>query len=94
MNNFLLEDPNELPFDGKYFFNVDVYTLGRTKEEMRKLYGDEVTTYAITQYLTDPRPWMVYVYENEENIREIFVNCVVEVSETYGVSWWRGEQIV
>lgn len=89
MEDFLMEDPLGLPFDGQYYFFVTVFAVAIDNDDFM---GEGIEQYVYIDHLTDPRPWIIFFYRDFEKDFHVYLDCVVEVSESYGVGWWRGEE--
>lgn len=92
--NFFDEDPMSLPCDAQYYFNVLVRTIAVHPSVAQEVLGGQTEEVIFTEDITSPRPTVTYCYiddeldEDTEFEIECFPHCVVEISESLGVSWW------
>lgn len=92
--NFFNEDPDTLPIDGQYYFNILVRTIAINPLVAEQYLGKGIDEACYIEKLTDPRPQLFYCFVDDELNPDIdyeiesYPHCVVEVSEQLGVSWW------
>lgn len=103
MMSFFDWEPNSLPAQAQYFFNIVVVIILADNETMDELIGKGIQTYWNIENITEPRPYVIGLVrltdeeiaaEGEEfgeelqYIMEIHSHCVVEVDPQLGVSWY------
>lgn len=92
--NFFEEDPMSLPQDGQYYFNILVKTIAINPQQAEQYLGKGIDEIVYIDQITGPRPYIFYCYIDDELDKDIeyeieyIPHCVVEVSESLGVSWW------
>lgn len=99
--NFFNINPNALPADAQYYFNIAVMLIYvPNSEAMEELCGVDLETYWDISALTEPRPSLMGIIKvDEEAYQELFADeteyyievhphCVVEVSPTLGIGWY------
>ena len=92
--NFFDEDPMSLPRDAQYYFNVLVRIIGIHPSLANEVLGKGIEEVCYIEDIAEPRPTITYCFTDEsldedtEFEIECFPHCVVEVSQSLGVSWW------
>ncbi len=92
---FYDQDPKSLPYDGQYFFNILVITIGINPKYRNKYLPNNVYEAQYIEKITEPRPYAVFIFTDDslDDTVELDVKCiphtVVEVSEQVGISWFR-----
>ena len=93
---FFDEDPKSLPEDAQYYFNVLVKIIAIHPDLAEHVFGaDDIQEMCFIDEITSPRPSVIYCFvdddldEDTEFEIECYPHCVVEISQSLGVSWWR-----
>lgn len=92
--NFFDEDPMSLPRDGQYYFNILVRTIAVNPSLAKKIFPEKIDEICFIGDITQPRPCVTYTFiddELDDDIEfeiECHPHCVVEISQSLGVSWW------
>lgn len=89
--SFFDNNPLEMPFDGQYYFDVCVINIA----VRRSLEGEFEDIWDLSGIL-EPRPFVYHIFLDEEDTFdedrhwdvEVFHHCVVEVSDSLGVSFF------
>lgn len=98
---FYDENPMHLPNDAQYYFNILVVCIAISDEYGDEILPSGVEDIWFCDHLTDPRPYAIHFYREEqeemydEEIEdyndyeiEVFPHCVIEISETLGITWF------
>ncbi|MCM1323963.1 MAG: hypothetical protein NC218_07365 [Acetobacter sp.] len=94
MNIFNL-DPTSMPKDAEYYFNILVINIA-VRESLQDDKEEFYTDIWYIEHITDPRPYIVHVYaeeddffdEDENYMIELYANMAVEISPSLGISFY------
>ena len=87
--------PSSMPTDASYYFNVLVVNIA-VKESLQYGRNEFFSDIWDISHITDPRPFVVHLYAEDDNefdddenyIVELFANMAVEISQSLGISFY------